>query len=232
MRSLLITPCRDDALAEAWRTAADALILDLSAGTDREAARRVAGEALRRKRAGGPRLIVGLSEVDAADLDALMAQAPEAIWLQACGNGADVQRLGVKLAVGEATHGLADGSTRIYASAAARAGSLFELSSYIGCSARLSGLAWDAAALAADLGLRQPTQREASPLSLARDLTLFAARAAGVPALDAASLAAGDLDAVRAEAEAARDHGFAGKLASDRAQIAVINEVFESARPG
>ena len=57
------------------------------------------------------------------------------------------------------------------------------------------------------------------PYRLARDLTLLAATAARVPAIDAAFPDARDLEGLRAEALAARRDGFAGKMAIDPAQV-------------
>ena len=136
-----------------------------------------------------------------------------------------MQRLGAKLAVREALYGLDDGSTRIFALAGASALSLFSLATYAGCSARLGALVFDADALAEDLRVLPPARRQASPLALARDLVLFAARAARVPAIDAKSCG-DDEAAFRAEAEAARDIGYDGKIARNAAEAAAINEIF------
>jgi citrate lyase subunit beta/citryl-CoA lyase len=99
------------------------------------------------------------------------------------------------------------------------------LPSYRGASARLDGLVWSASPLDAALGA-SPQRRAAGPFALARNLTLFAARAAGTLALDAPFPDAGDLDGLRAEALAAKADGFDGKAAIHWDQVAVINEVF------
>ncbi len=67
------------------------------------------------------------------------------------------------------------------------------------------------------------------PYRLARDLTLLAATSARVAAIDAPFADLRDAEGLRAEALAARRDGFAGKMAIDPAQVAVINEVFPSA---
>jgi citrate lyase subunit beta / citryl-CoA lyase len=66
----------------------------------------------------------------------------------------------------------------------------------------------------------------AGPLRSARDLTVLAATAAGVAAIDTAFADAHDVDGLRAEAAAARRDGFAGKMAIDPVQAPVINEIF------
>jgi citrate lyase subunit beta/citryl-CoA lyase len=57
-------------------------------------------------------------------------------------------------------------------------------------------------------------------------MCLFAAAAAGVPAIDTVFVEIENLDWLRAEAQEARRDGFAGKLAIHPSHIAVINEAF------
>ena len=191
-----------------------ALVLDAGSAIDMLAALKA--------RDGRPQLYVRLSPLDSdrvdAELDAILPLAPDGVVLAACRGGADVQRLGVKLAVREALHDLPAGSTRIVAMVAARA--LLGLSSYVGCSPRLHALGWDADALAADLGVRN---RDASPLRSARDWVLIAARAAGVAALDATL---DGLPGLRAETQRARDDGFSGKFARTVAEAEAIAAAF------
>jgi citrate lyase subunit beta/citryl-CoA lyase len=63
---------------------------------------------------------------------------------------------------------------------------------------------------------------------LARELTLLAATSARVAAIDGIFPDVRDLDGLRAETLAARRDGFAGKMAIEAAQVAVINEMFPS----
>jgi citrate lyase subunit beta/citryl-CoA lyase len=110
-----------------------------------------------------------------ADLDAVMAGAPDAILLPGSLGAPSVQQLSAKLAVREARLGLADGATRIIA-VADRAQSLFNIGSYRGSSARLLGVAWSAESLRAEVGAETDRDRLGDPLGpcrLARDLTLF-----------------------------------------------------------
>jgi citrate lyase subunit beta/citryl-CoA lyase len=224
MRSLLLS----DSSAAALENGADALIFDIGGDPQRfsEQAEFIASA---KRRAPQPLLIVKIASLDRdrleADLDALAPIAPDAVMLENCRGGVDVQRLGAKLAVREALHGLGDGFTRIVAMAGASALSLFALSTYADCSARLAALVFDADSLAEDLGILSSAQSPASPMALARNLVLIAARAARVAAIDAAF--SGDDDAaLRAEAEAARNIGYAGKIAKNVAQAAAINEIF------
>jgi citrate lyase subunit beta / citryl-CoA lyase len=242
MRSLLIAPADEQRLAEALKSGADAVVVDLpqAAPATRAGARAEAAHFLKEARGkrGGPALIVRIHALDSgevdSDLDAIMAGAPDAILLPGSLGASSVQQLSAKLAVREAKFALEDGATRIIA-VADTAQSLFSMGSYRGSSARLAGIAWSAAALRADIGAE--TDRDDlgvyyGPYRLARELTLLAATSAGVPAIDAVFPDARDLMGLRAEALAARRDGFAGKTAIELAQAAILNEVFPSRAKG
>jgi citrate lyase subunit beta / citryl-CoA lyase len=242
MRSLLIAPADEQQLAEALRSGADAVIVDLAgtAPAERAGVRAVAAQFLKETRGqgGGPALIVGTHALDSgevdSDLDAAMPGAPHAILLPGSLGAQSVQQLSAKLAVREARFSLADGATRIIA-VADTAQSLFSMGSYRGSSARLLGIAWSAEALRADIGAeadRDGLGGAFGPYRLARELTLLAATSAGVAAIDAVFPDARDLVGLRAEALAARRDGFAGKMAIDPAQAAIINDVFPSRSKG
>jgi citrate lyase subunit beta / citryl-CoA lyase len=242
MRSLIITLGDDEtSLAAALASGADALVINLELDTAdaRAAARDAAARFLRQARVQGaaPALIVRAAALSGSgsetdlDLAAVMPAAPHAIMLPKSLGGASVQHLSAKLAVHEALHGLADGATKIIAEATDTAEALFGMASYRGCSARLIGLAWGARSLRADIGAedhRDASGAYAGPYRLARDMTLIAAAAAGVAAIDALLADVGNTEGLRAEAEAARRDGFAGKMAIDPYQARVINEVFLS----
>jgi citrate lyase subunit beta/citryl-CoA lyase len=239
MRSLLFVPGDDEKkLAKALDAGADALIVDLEdsvAETRKAAARDLAAAFVAEARRGAvrPRLYVrvnplasGLTE---ADLDAVVPAGPEGIVLPKCLGGADVQRLGAKLAAREAESNLADGATRIIAIATESARALFGFGSYVGASRRLEGLAWGGEDLSADLGAetnRLPDGAYAGPYALARTLTLVGAVAAGARPIDAVMTNFRELDGLRVEALAARRDGFEAKMAIHPAQVAVINAVF------
>ncbi|HTZ68922.1 MAG TPA: aldolase/citrate lyase family protein [Roseiarcus sp.] len=240
LRSLLIAPADEKRLAEALLSGADAVIVDLALAepAERAAARVLAARFLKEGhgRGAGPKLIVGPNPLDSgetdADLDAVMAHAPDAILLPRSFGAASVQQLSAQLAVREADFALADGLTRIIA-VADSARSLFGMESYRGSSARLCAIAWSAERLRADIGAeteRGPSGDYAGPCRLARDLTLLAATSAGVAAIDAAFADPSDAEGLRAEAAAARRDGFSGKIAIDPAQAAIINDVFASRR--
>ena len=61
---------------------------------------------------------------------------------------------------------------------------------------------------------------------MAGSLTLYAASAGGVPAIDTVDTEIRDLEAVERRARASRRAGFVGKLAIHPAQVAAINAAF------
>ncbi len=239
MRSLLIAPADERRLAEALKSGADAIIVDLAraAPAERSAARAAAAGFIKetRGRGGdGPARIVRTNTLDSgetdSDLDAVMAHAPDAILLPGSMGAASVQQLSAKLAVREADLLLADRATRIIA-VADTARSLFGMGSYRGSSARLTGIAWNAESLRADIGAEASHDRTgdyAGPYRLARDLTLLAAASAGVAAIDGVFADLRNPEGLRAEALAARRDGFIGKIAIDPAQAGIINEIFRA----
>jgi citrate lyase subunit beta/citryl-CoA lyase len=238
MRSLLLAPADEKRLVEALSSGADAVVVDLALAksAERAAARAAAARFLKGARGGGggPKLFVRPNPLDSgetdSDLDAVMAHAPNAILLPRSMGAASVQQLSAKLAVREADFAVPDGSTRIIA-VTETAQSVFSLGSYRGSSARLIGIAWSVESLRRDIGAEtdpDPSGARTGPYRLARDLTLLAATAAGVAAIDAAFADLNDNEGLRAEALAARRDGFAGKMALDPAQAAVVNDVFAS----
>jgi len=239
MRSLLFVPGDSEKkLAKALESGADALILDLEDSVALAAKPQARGAVAAfvgaaRARPARPRLYVRVNPLDGdlteADLDAILPSQPDGIMLPKSLNGADVQRLGAKLAVREAEHGLADSATRILAIATESARALFGLASYAGASPRLEGLAWGAEDLSADLGAeanKLPDGSYCGPYRLARELTLFGAVAAEVAPIDTVFVNLRDEAGLRVECLAARRDGFTAKMAIHPAQVAVINEVF------
>jgi citrate lyase subunit beta/citryl-CoA lyase len=238
MRSLLFVPGdSEEKLDKALRAGADALILDLEdsvVARSKDAARRTTLKFLRGHHADAPRprLYVRINafstEFSEGDLDVVMTARPDGIVLPKATGGVDVALLDARLAVREALHGITDGSTEIIPIATESAAALFGLGTYQGASRRLAGLAWGAEDLSADTGARSPRVDGSwsEPSRLVRNLALFGAAAAGVPAIDTVFTDFRDIDGLRAECELAVRDGFSAKLAIHPDQIEIINEVF------
>ncbi|MGX7709080.1 HpcH/HpaI aldolase/citrate lyase family protein [Methylobacterium sp. Gmos1] len=239
MRSLLFVPGDSPRKQEkGLEIGADALILDLEdsvALPEKPKAREVAAGFLARMRgqAGRPKLYVRVNALDTGltedDLAAVMPHAPDGIMLPKAEGGPSVAHLGARLAVHEAQTGLPDGATRILPIATETARAIFALQTLPGASPRLSGVTWGAEDLSADLGAETNRGEDgawSAPFALARNLTLMAAAAAEVDAIDTINAHFRDLEGLARECRAARRDGFVGKMAIHPAQVAVINEAF------
>lgn len=239
MRSLLFVPGDSPRkLEKGLASGADALLIDLEdsvALSGKEAARRTAAEFLgfARKAEKRPLLYVRINALATAmtdaDLDAVMAAGPDGIMLPKTVGGTDVAHLGAKIAVREAEFGLADGGTRVIAIATESARGVFALGSLAGASHRLVGVAWGGEDLAADLGAETNRGEDGlytEPYRVARSLTLLAAAAAEVDAIDSVYTDFRDRDGLRAECQEARRDGFVAKMAIHPDQVPVINETF------
>jgi citrate lyase subunit beta/citryl-CoA lyase len=240
MRSLLFIPADDERkLAKGAATGADALILDLEDAVSAE--RKAAARALAvqyiadaRQKEGRPRLYVRINGLDTSlwqdDIAGVVGARPDGILLPKARSGEDVHKLSLALRHQEEHSSAPVGSTRIVAIATETPVALFQLHTYVDSSSRLEALTWGAEDLSAAIGA--VANREAdgrtwtSPYRLARDLTLFAAAAAGVEAIDTVFVGLRDAEGLRLECQAAARDGFAGKMAIHPGQVETINAAF------
>lgn len=243
MRSFLFIPADDEKkLGKGLATGADALILDLEdavSAARKAAARTLAAQYIAdaRPKEGRPRLYVRINALDTGlwqdDLAGVIRAQPDGVFLPKPGSGDDVHRLSLALRHEEEHAGVAVGSTRIIAIATETAASVFQLHTYADSSSRLEALTWGAEDLSAVLGSSRTREADGrtwtSPYRLARDLTLFAAAAAGVEAIDTVYVSLRDTEGLRLECEAAARDGFTGKMAIHPAQVETINAAFTPA---
>ncbi len=222
MRSVLVLSAKAPLSLQALDSGACALLLRLD-GVSREEARagaRAFIDGAREKSAAArPQIFVQVApaasdEID-ADLETLVGEGLDGVFLEACEGGQDVQQLSVKLAVKEAEAGLPAGVLKIVALAAQTPASVFGLGSYRGASQRLVALAMDRADF-----LGAPQAR-----ATAGALLCLGAAAAGVSALAAAPARRGG-SRVAAYADL-RQEGFTGAMALSEKEVAAINVAFE-----
>jgi len=239
MRSLLFVPADGGSkLDKAMASGADAVILDLedSITPERKAqARTAALEFLKaaQTKKPRPRLLVRINGLDTgmidADLEAVVAGRPDAIVFPKAEGGASVVHLDAKLTAREAIAGLPEGGIKILAQAVESAAGLFLAGTFRDASARLIGMTWGPEDLSAELGAeanRDAAGQLTEPYRLARNMCLFGAAAAKLPAIETVYVDFRNSEGLRRDTQDARRDGFAGRLAIHPAQVAVINEVF------
>lgn len=240
LRSFLFIPADSDRkLAKADDSGADALILDLEdavAPANKALARdKVAAFLSERPRAGrGGQLWVRINPLDTPlalpDLASVVRGAPDGLMLPKAAGPADVARLSHYLDALEAASGVEQGSIRILPVATETAIAPFRLGDYAGAALpRLAGLTWGAEDLAAAVGASTnlaPDGQWALTYRLVRSLTLLAAHASGVQAIETLFVDYRDDAGLEASCRAARAEGFTGRIAIHPAQVATINAAF------
>jgi citrate lyase subunit beta/citryl-CoA lyase len=239
MRSLLFVPADGGAkLDKAMASGADAVIIDLEDSITPERkqnARAAALEFLQAQHAAKqrPRLLVRINGLDTgmtdADLAAIVPGKPDAVVFPKAEGGSSVVHLDAKLTAQEAIAGLPEGSIKILAQAVESAAGLFAAGTFREVSRRLIGMTWGPEDLSAELGAE--TNRDAAghltePYRLARNMCLYGAAAAKLPAIETVYVDFRNSEGLRRDTQDARRDGFSGRLAIHPAQVPVINEVF------
>ncbi len=242
MRSLLFVPGDSERkLEKGFSSDADVVIVDLEdsvAPQNKAAARNVAaGFISARRKDTKAAVYVRVNDLTTGmaddDLAALVPAAPDGIMLPKSNGGRDIQLLSAKLRVHEAENALPDGGIRILPIVTETAAGVLAAASYAQAGTRLSGITWGAEDLSAAIGAR--TARDAGGLytdvfRLARAMTILAASAAEVAAIDTVFPDFRDMATFEAECIEAERDGFTGKMAIHPAQVPVINAAFTPSR--
>ena len=234
LRSLLFVPGdRPERFAKAAASGADAIIIDLedSVTLDRKvAAREAAAEWLSGDRAGVTTLVrvnPEGSQLTHDDLASILPYLPDAIVLPKAEGAKSVNWLRAEAA---AVADNPDGEAPpILPIATETPGAVFDLGSLREVSVYLAGVSWGAEDLPAAVGAvtsREADGRYTSPYEMVRSLTLFAAHAAGVPAIDTVFPAINDEAGLAAYVALASRDGFTGMLAIHPSQVFAINAGF------
>jgi citrate lyase subunit beta / citryl-CoA lyase len=240
LRSMLFIPGDSEKkLAKADDISADAIIIDLEdavAGPRKGAARALTAEFLKSRAPSGrkSKLFVRINplESDAPmhDLAAIMVGAPDGIVLPKATGPAAIESLAQQILDHERKAALRPTTAIVAISGETAAGVLAAAEYTKAVSSRLVGLAWGPWDLAADLGAAANTDETGGfefTYRLAKSLTLLAAKAAGVQAIDTPYTDFKDEKGLLAACKAGRREGWNGKLAIHPAQVAVIHEGFK-----
>lgn len=224
MRSWLFVPGNDaHKIGKGFATGADVLIFDLEdavAPGDKQSARRLVGEALRRR--DGPLRFVRANGfgtgLTAEDVAATLPHGPDGYVLPKCEGPDDIARLA------EMAPGIG-----ILAIATETARGVRNLMRCDWSHPALTGLTWGGEDLAADLGALRNRDASGAYLDLftqVRSLCLLAAREAGVMAIDSVFTDFRDPDGLLHEARDGFELGFDGKMAIHPGQVAQIHDAF------
>lgn len=240
LRSMLFIPGDSEKkLAKGDDVKADALILDLEdsvAAPRKDAARALTAEFLKTRAQGSrkTKLFVRINPLESdapmRDLSAIMAAAPDGIVLPKATGPTAVETIAKELAAHERKSGLTSETVIVAISGETAAGVLAAAEYAKGVSPRLCGLSWGPWDLAADLGAAGNTEASGGfelTYRLARSLTLLAAKAAGVQAIDTPHTDFKDEAGLLTACKQIRREGWNGKLAIHPAQVAVIHEGFK-----
>jgi len=238
MRSLLFVPGDSERkLEKGFGAGADVVIVDLEdsvAPQNKALAREIAARFIAERRAQtGSVIYVRVNDLSTGltddDLAAVVAARPDGIMLPKSNSGQDVQHLSAKLRVREAENGLADGAIKILPIITETPAGVLAAATYAGASARLAALTWGAEDLSAAIGARTARDERGSYTDVfrfARTMTILAAGAAEVAAIDTVFPNFRDMAAFEAECLEAERDGFTGKMAIHPDQVPVINAAF------
>lgn len=224
LRSLLFVPGdRPDRMTKALTVGADALILDLEdavAPARKGDARAAVAAFLAREDRPVP-LLVRVNPLGGGltddDLAAVLPGRPDGLILPKAEGAESVRALAAGVAI------------PILPIATETPAALFRLGSYGEVRDRLLGLTWGAEDLPSAIGAataREADGRYTAPVETVRSLALFAAHAAGVPAIETVFPAFRDADGLARYAARGRRDGFTGMMAIHPDQVATINAAF------
>ena len=164
-----------------------------------------------------------------ADLEATIQGKPDGYVIPKPRRAADIQAVAAILDRLEMLHGLPRGNMILLAIATETPEGLLNIAEIAKASPRLAALSWGMEDLSAAMGISQTRTGTGELLDLfrfARMMTLLAAAAAGIDAIDTVFTDIQNLDRLRVESLEAAQMGFAGKLSIHPSQIDVINQAF------
>ena len=233
-RSFIFVPGnRENMLERAKSFKADVIMVDLEDSVpsrEKASARGMAKEWVPALSRQGQRVMVRVNSLDTgltrSELETLVSPDLYGISLgkvESKWNIRDVDRM---LSAIEPLAGVEIGSTKVVAWAET-ASALVDARDIADSSQRVIALAFGAEDFTNDMGIERSDSGD--EVQVPRSLVPVAARAANVASLDSPFVAFQDSEALRADAQKARQMGFTGKHAIHPAQLDIINEVFSPA---
>ena len=233
-RSFIFVPGnRENMLERAKSFKADVIMVDLEDSVpsrEKASARGMAKEWVPALSRQGQRVMVRVNSLDTgltrSELETLVSPDLYGISLgkvESKWNIRDVDRM---LYAIEPLAGVEPGSTKVVAWAET-ASALVDARDIAASSQRVIALAFGAEDFTNDMGIERSDSGD--EVQVPRSLVPVAARAANVASLDSPFVAFQDPEALRADAQKARQMGFTGKHAIHPAQLDIINEVFSPA---
>lgn len=231
-RSFLFVPGSDERkLAKAAERGADAVILDLEdavAVTRKTEARELVCAFLGAAPDQSAEWLVRVNSLATpffeADLEAVVRARPDALVIPKVDSAEMVARVDSLLTKGEMAAGIPAGCTKLFPQIESARG-IQNAPAIAAATSRLLGLMLGHVDLCVDFGLPAGRADECI-VQHARCQLLFAARAAGLDAVDTISLDFRELAVLREETGQAAAMGFTGKLAIHPVQLSVIHEAF------
>lgn len=209
---------------------ADVVMIDLEDAvplSEKDAGRILTRNFLRLSRDRQYELYVRINPLDTpyalADLEEILPALPDGIRLPKADTPDVVERLDTLLTESEERLGLAIGHFKIIPSIESATG-LLNCVQTATASTRLVALAFGAEDYTASMEIDRTKSGE--ELFHARTLVVWAAKAAGLQAIDSIFPDASDMDGLRAETELVKRLGYTGKSLVNPRQIEVVHEVF------
>lgn len=240
IRSILFVPGDSEKkLAKAESIGADALVLDLEDAVSphrKELARDLVAQYLRshlpKKRTS--QIWVRVNPLESGmvlnDLAAIVDASPDGVMQPKINGPADVAKLSCFLDALEVRGGVEAGSIKILPVTTETAVAPFNLGEFATIELqRLVGITWGAEDLSAAVGASTNLDANgewAFTYKMARSLSLLAAHASGVQAIDTLYSNYKDEEGLRNSCRASRAEGFTGRIAIHPEQVAPINECF------
>src|SRR6266702_188726 len=208
----------------------DAVIIDLEDAvplTEKDAARRLVRRFLEGYRERNKEILVRINPLDTRwgydDLAEVLPAMPDGVRLPKADTPEIVERLDTRLTEFEEELGLPIGRFKILPSIESAAG-VINCIDIAASSSRILGLAFGAEDYTASMEIERT--KAGDELLNARARVVWAAKAAGIPAIDSIFADVKDMEGLRRETELVKALGYTGKSLVNPRQIDVVHAVF------